>query len=454
MSSNAVTGAIRDANRAALEMYACGIEDLIGHPPGRLGVPNTPYSSQAGLDHIRRALAEGPQLFEWQARHQSGEDFWTEVALRSSVIGGQPCVLGVARDITQRKRTEESLRQVTDRLILATNAGGVGIWDYDAVNQQLVWDEQMYRLYGLAPKPQDNASPAWDAGLHPDDRQRCHVEVQRALRGERVDTDYRIVWPDGTTHSLRSVATLRCDAAGQILHLVGTSWDITAQKQLEEQLRLSEENFRTFFDSMTDMIIVGGHDGHILHTNAAVTQTLGYTALELASLHVLDLHPPGRRQEAQQSLAEMFRGERQSCPLPLAHRNGSEVPVETRVWFGRWNGIDCIFGVSKNLTVEQEAQARFEHLFRNNPALMALTTVPDGRFFDVNNAFLKSLGYSREEVLGQTASELGLLPDLEQQAAVAEQLGASGRVADLELQLRRKDGVIVHGLFSGDVKTL
>ncbi|MEI6634389.1 MAG: PAS domain S-box protein, partial [Chlamydiota bacterium] len=105
----------------------------------------------------------------------------------------------------------------------------------------------------------------------------------------------------------------------------------------------------------------------------------------------------------------------------------------------------------KNLTAEQEAQQRFERLFRNNPVVMALSTVPDQRFFDVNNAFLKALGYSMGEVVGKTAAELGLFLEAGQQAAIADTLRADGRIADIELQVRRRDGAILDGLFSGEL---
>jgi PAS domain S-box-containing protein len=232
---------------------------------------------------------------------------------------------------------------------------------------------------------------------------------------------------------------------------VVTFVDITKRLQAEESLRESEANFRTFFETMTDMIMVGTPEGQILFTNAAVTRTLGYLPDELKTMHLLDVHPADKRQEAEVIFAAMFRGERESCPLPLASKDGTLVPVETRVWFGRWNGENCLFGICKNLSAEQEAQQRFERLFRNNPSLIALSTVPGRQYVDVNDAFLATLGYSRDEVVGHTSTEFGLFAHPEQQAAVADQLQADGRIADVELQVRCKDGALLDGLFSGEV---
>ena len=231
----------------------------------------------------------------------------------------------------------------------------------------------------------------------------------------------------------------------------GIETDITANTLAEQQIRESETNFRTFFETVTDMIIVGTLDGRILYTNASATRTLGFSFDELRSMNVADVHPPDLRNEASDVFAAMLRGERDTCPIPLVRKDGSLVPAETRVWFGRWNGQDCIFGITQNLTVTQEEQQRFERLFRNNPALMALTTLDDGRFCDVNDAFIKTIGYSRGELLGKTSADLNLFSHPEQQMLLAKKLVSEGHFTGAELQVRRKDGAILDGLFSGDV---
>ncbi|MCX7003057.1 MAG: PAS domain S-box protein, partial [bacterium] len=151
-------------------------------------------------------------------------------------------VLGISRDITARKQAEELLRQTSTRLALAAQAGEVGIWDHDVTNDVLVWDDQMFRLYGITQAQFGGAYAAWQAALHPDDRQRGDEEIQMALRGEKdYNTEFRVCWPDGTIHNIRAMAMVQQDAAGQPLHLVGTNWDITAQKKAEESLRQTTE---------------------------------------------------------------------------------------------------------------------------------------------------------------------------------------------------------------------
>ncbi|MEI6796192.1 MAG: response regulator [Methanomassiliicoccales archaeon] len=144
------------------------------------------------------------------------------------------------RDREKRKRAEERLLQTSDRLSLATRAGGVGIWDFDVINNKLTWDGQMFKLYGIKEEQFGGAYEAWKAGLFPEDAERGDEETQMALRGEKeYDTEFRVLWPDGTVHHIRALALVQRDASGRALRMVGTNWDITAGKQMEEALHES-----------------------------------------------------------------------------------------------------------------------------------------------------------------------------------------------------------------------
>ena len=153
-------------------------------------------------------------------------------------LNGQDKLLECFVDITERKRAAEDLAQAAERLALATRAGGVGIWDYDVVNNRLVWDDGMYRLYGIAAHQFSGAYESWRAGVHPEDLLLGDAEIQMALRGEKeFDTEFRVLWPNGTIRNIRALAVVQRDASGQPLRMIGTNWDITTQKQAEAELK-------------------------------------------------------------------------------------------------------------------------------------------------------------------------------------------------------------------------
>ena len=222
----------------------------------------------------------------------------------------------------------------------------------------------------------------------------------------------------------------------------------------EAALRESAANFRNVVETIGDLIVVATPDGRVLFANRAFKSKLGYDEADLAHMHLLEAHPPDKRKEAEEIFGAMFRGERETCPLPLQTKSGALLPVETRVWFGQWNGNPCLFGLIKDLTSEVEAQQRLESIFRASPALMALSDIPGQHFREINDAFLKTIGYSRDEIIGKTSDELNLFPQREAQQAAAAELLAQGRLTDHELQVRCKDGTLVDGIFSGEIINL
>jgi len=178
---------------------------------------------------------------EARVRHKDGHWVWVldQGKVSEWAADGRPLrMTGTELDITERKGAEEALQQAAARLSLATRAGGVGVWDYDPVNDTLTWDEQMFALYGITAEQFGGAYEAWQAGVHPDDRQRGDDEIQAALRGEKeFDTEFRVLWPDGTIRTLRALARVERDEAGQPTHMIGTNWDITERKHIEVRLR-------------------------------------------------------------------------------------------------------------------------------------------------------------------------------------------------------------------------
>jgi len=364
-------------------------------------------------------------------------------------------VEGVRALTLTRAGAEEALYEERKRLVNILWGTGAGAWEWNVQTGETRFNDRWAEIIGYSLEEIAPVSiQTWERFSHPDDLARSNAALERCFSGETdyYECDCRMQHKDGHwVWVLDRGKVVSWTADGKPLWMAGTHLDITDRVNADKALRESEQNFHAFFETITDLIVVGALDGRILFTNSAVPRVLGYDATSLLGMQILDLHPPDIRDEASDILAAMFRGERESCPLPLSRRDGTLVPVETRIWMGRWNGQDCIFGLSKNLTSEQEAQQRFERLFHNNPTLMALSTVPDRRFFDVNNAFLSATGYTREEVIGQTADILGLFAHPEQQEVIAEQLQDQGHIVNVEVQIRCKDGTIREGLFWGEV---
>jgi hypothetical protein len=162
-------------------------------------------------------------------------------------LNGQFKLLECFVDVSERKRAEEALQQTADRLSLATRAGGVGVWELDLVNNRLLWDDQMYRLYGLTREQCADPYACWRASVRPEDLAKEDAEIQLAIRGEKeFDTEFRITWPDKSVHNIRALAVVRRDASGKPQHLIGTNWDITVLRTQTEELANTVQELQLF----------------------------------------------------------------------------------------------------------------------------------------------------------------------------------------------------------------
>ncbi len=145
--------------------------------------------------------------------------------------------------ISIARRSEADLRRAGEHLSLAVRAGNVGIWEYDPAAGSIVWDEQMARLYGIERADFAGTYAAWLMLLAPDDRARVDDEMIGSLDdGEDFDSAFKTLWPDGSSHYIRALAIAQRDSAGRPKRIVGTSWDITLQKEVEREMR--ETNFQ------------------------------------------------------------------------------------------------------------------------------------------------------------------------------------------------------------------
>ena len=266
--------------------------------------------------------------------------------------------------------------------------------------------------------------------VHPDDRK----DIQRALDelSEQKNVFGRIHRYQAKDGSCRYIEwSSKVD--NDLIYIAAR--DITEKKIVEEQLLEREKSFRSFVDSYQDILIVGKRTGEIEYANPAALRKLGYSKEKLRQMCLRDLR----------------EDEKTDCLPALKKSDGTLLPVETMEWAGIWNGKDCIVAVSKDLSMQQAVLERFQQLFDNNPALMAISNAEDNRLLDVNAAFLEKLGFTKEEVIGRTSIELNIFDDPNKKLPDTQILPRNQKIKNLELRVRRKDGQMIDGLFSGDL---
>ncbi|TVR08332.1 MAG: CBS domain-containing protein [Phormidium sp. GEM2.Bin31] len=160
-------------------------------------------------------------------------------------------VIWVARDMTIRQQAEAEISKLSQRLKIALSSGEIGFWDWDIRQNKIIWDEQMYALYGIncsSGFPNSKSIVAyevWANGVHPDDRQAAEALLQKAVLGEAdYNTEFRVLHPDGSLHYIKASGLVVRDEAGQPISMIGVNLDITDIRQAEAALQASETQFR------------------------------------------------------------------------------------------------------------------------------------------------------------------------------------------------------------------
>lgn len=187
------------------------------------------------LEIIREA-SDAIQAGERKRRvHLSGID---EAAALGSAFDAMLDTLA-ARDL--------ALRLANERLQAATRAGIIGIWEWDADTDELIWDEVMCRLYGIQVQAFAGTPQAWLNLLHPQDRRAARRDVLKTLSGKHdYDSEFRVIWPDGSIHYLKSAAQLIRDENGHPARMVGVNYDLTQIKRVEAELKRSNGELEQF----------------------------------------------------------------------------------------------------------------------------------------------------------------------------------------------------------------
>jgi PAS domain S-box-containing protein len=152
---------------------------------------------------------------------------------------GRPTtMLGVSRDVTERKRMEAALERARNTLAEAQKIAHLGSFEYVAATQTTVWSEEEYRIYGLNPAgPSPTYEVMLDKSVHPDDAALLHETFTKAMQnGGIYELEHRVVRPDGSVRWVYDRAHPHFDANGKLLRYVGATLDITERKRAEERL--------------------------------------------------------------------------------------------------------------------------------------------------------------------------------------------------------------------------
>ena len=406
---------IVDVNEACEKLTGFSKQEMLGKTAAELGIIKKEQRTEAISQFEKHgSLAEK----ESRAYTKSGEERIVVANINRVMINEQPFAITTLLDITGRKQAEIKQQQLTERLDLATHSAHIGIWDWDIQKNEIVWDDQMYALYGLKAGEFGGAYETWLNGVHPDDRESGNEISAAAVRGEReYDTEFRVLWPDGSVHWLKANGQVYRDKNGTPLRMVGVNYDITERKLAEEKIQESAEFLRlaneaTNLGIWKNDLITGSvefDERARMHYGFDTQQT---TLPELMKhIHPEDVARLGSEIAA---VTGPTGDGKFATEYRVIHPDGSVhwLAIGVRVIFegeGEKRHSVMGFGTSLDITerklTEQklrESEERFRIALKNSP-IVIFNQDRDLRYTWIYNP---AMGFSQEAMLGKTDAEL------------------------------------------------
>jgi PAS domain S-box-containing protein len=230
-------GIITSWNRGAERLYGYTAAEIIGKPISLLIPPDL----RNELPDILERLKRGEPLDHYETQRLRRDGACLDISLTISPIRdalGQ--IIGasaIARDVTERKRSEQALKESEERLRLALDAGGMGTWEVDLRTGEGQIDANQAAILGLPPATPRLGMRDFLNLVHPDDRQEVRRQQAITLQGSDFRAEFRILRPNRQVRWLVVQGNTSRDATGRPYRVIGITYDITARKQAEDARR-------------------------------------------------------------------------------------------------------------------------------------------------------------------------------------------------------------------------
>ncbi len=252
-SSDAILGKSLDGiitswNAGATRLFGFSAEEMIGQSSTRM-IPPGRNDEEAVI--IARITA-GERIDHYETARVAKDGREIDVSLTISPVkdakGNVAGISTILRDIGDRKRTEQALRESEERLRFALSGARAAAWQWNMLTNEQIWSSDSYLLHGRDPKLGPPSYQDWLACLHPDDRAPVERALREALEGRALEhrTEYRVLFPTGEERWLASLAKVDYAPGGSPVRMSGINLDITEQKRVEQELQRLNQTLRAY----------------------------------------------------------------------------------------------------------------------------------------------------------------------------------------------------------------
>lgn len=437
-------------NRAAEKVFGYTAKEALGQPldlllPERfagLHCQNVNrFNAQNG--NMRR-MGERSEIF---GRRKDGSEFPAEASISKLEVADEKVFTAFLRDISDRKQVEAKLQEQQQflRQVIDTNPNLIFVKDRDGkfilVNQAVadIYETTVENLIGKT-DADFSFNLAEAAEYAQSDRQ-----VMQTLQ-PLVNLEENVTTSTGMVRCLQTTKKPLVSADGQARYVLGVASDITALKQTEAALRLTDFSFES--SSVSAAWI--RPDASIARVNAAACQLLGYSRQELQSMYVYELDPNFPVERWPQHWQELKQQKHLNFVTQQLTKDGRVLPVEVTLNYVEYDGEEYNFASMQDISARLQAEAglreseeRFRSAFDYSAIGMALLSI-EGRWLQVNSALCEIIGYSEAELFTLTFQDITHPDDLATDLAQVHQL-VTGEIRTYQMEKRyiHKQGQIV-----------
>jgi len=297
---------------------------------------------------------------------------------------------------------------------------------------------------------------AYRAHIHPTDAERVLQALRELQPATHMEQEFRIVSSCGAVKWLLADVSSRRNTDGQFMTIVNMVVDTSTRKKMEELLQESDD--RDPAKHGRDLIWAHNLDGTFVSFNGTAAEILGYSRDEIRNTTMRQFIPKEGYDEFDNYLSRIRARGSASGLMCVVTKTGQRRIWEYHNTLQTHGVIEPIvrgraYDVTDQKRTEEAlriSEKNFSQVFTSSPLAIAITTLDDGEFVDVNQVFERQTGFHRNEIIGKNVSKLGVWMDAGQQSYILEEIRASGRIRSQEVQFRSKSGAVQTKLYSAD----
>lgn len=436
-------------NPAYCRTFGQAEEDLMGNT----FMPLVHEDDRLSTEEAMKALHVPPYraYMEQRAMTVSG---WRWFAWNDSAVLGPTGmiteIIGIGRDITDRKQSEELLRQSEERFAKAFHSSPAPLVISDIASGRFIdVNDRWVEMLGHS-KEEQIGRTSKEVGIWSDPETRDRAIAILHENGSFKDYPIEFLTKTGQIRSaLWSAEIVSLQGREVMLSLL---IDSTERKNAEDSLRKSEALYRSVVDNIQDVFYRTDAAGLLTMVSPSGVRLLGYdSADEMLGRPNEDfwLEPAARMDFLERIKSQ---GKVTDFEVVLKRKDGMPVLVATSssLYFDDGGVVLGVEGIFRDITERKRAEEllrqseeKFSRLFMMSPDAISLSEPDSGLLVDVNDAYAQLTKYSRAELIGKVSLELRLFTSIDSPRRVVERLKSTGHASNIEVEIRRKDGSLV-----------